>query len=342
MKLDTSSSPHDSFYDNQRDNLRSLFEVLGRQKQWSEDLDGLVDYTQATWVGAEHDDATKDSYTEEQEAAAKPILKTMGMYDEQLPEPGQTFDQLAVIGGLMSANYRRLKFLEHLQASQHFSLSGPVVFWAGQRLRVAREADGQTDLVDPAGRYPGYEVADNAWVKRQMARPWEADSPWERAFSTETELARLAVHKVYGPDLQPHRITIDIEPKSKLPTVASRNVRDSRFMLPGDQELILMNGAAIARKGENRHTTASCAEESFEFYPLPENGRVLLLTGNPHTLRTTRVVKTVLEEAGREDVEVVPLGTSAPAHASVPYVLGEVGMLLYEDQRRLQLASVSS
>ena len=130
--------------------------------------------------------------------------------------------------------------------------------------------------------------------------------------------------------------------KDAVADTAPRNIRDSRFMLPGDQELILMNGRAIARKGENRHTTTSCAEESFQFYPPPESGRILLLTGNPHTLRTTRVVQTVLEQAGRHDVELIALGTTAPATASVPYVLGEVGMLLYEDQRRLQSATVSS
>jgi len=321
------------FFDTEKDNLRELFTSLGREQTWTDELGGIVDYVRQRWVGKEHGTNGKDAYTPEQEAAALPILRRMGFYDEVLPPIGSSYDQIDIIGGFMRVNHERISFVKNLLDSGRISLTGPVVFWAGQRLRDEKEAESLEELMDSNGRYYGADVFENKWVQRQTSLSWESNELWWRPFASETELARLGLLKVYGADLTMHRAQLQLGVHQSEAEVPSRLVVDYRYKLDDKHEMIIMNARAVQRKGGgvSRHTTVSCAEESLAMYPPKEQSKLLLVSGNPHTQRTAREVRQVLAEHDRGDVTLEVSGPAAGSKATLQLVLGEVGSQLCLD-----------
>lgn len=326
------------FFELYKGDTKSLFTALNRMGEWSDDPNDMLPYMRSGWIGNEHGNSTeKDQFTQEETDAAMPILAHMGLTTELLPNPGEHFDQVVIVGGTMVANKRRIDLVKRALADG--VEMDKVIFWVGQRPREAR--DGTNDeLMSIEGRFAGEDVETNTWVQRKLANgSFEAANKWGL---TETDLGRLAVNKVFGGDLQPYRIDLKVtdsnDPEQHLPQkldgVPTRDITDYRFKTPEGQEIILMNAAAVKRgDAPARHTTRSCTEEWEKRFVPEEGARVLYITGNPHSIRTTQDTYKVLQDLGRTNVELVVAGTAPAEGTPIQSFLGEVARLIDNGSR---------
>jgi formate-dependent nitrite reductase cytochrome c552 subunit len=74
--------------------------------------------------------------------------------------------------------------------------------------------------------------------------------------------------------------------------------------------------------------------EGLKRYPVAKNGKVLLVTCNPHIQRTGQGVQDAYQKAGREDIQVSVCGPGADEKANFYIALGELGRLLWDAQQR--------
>ncbi|MCA1807844.1 MAG: hypothetical protein LC687_08375 [Actinobacteria bacterium] len=98
-----------SFYDQNKEALGSLFNVIGIDPP--RNLDEAVAATQP-WVKGDHFSPTKTAAIPNGRAEeVRGIYESMGLVSEQ-PLPAGTYDQIIVLGALQRANNTRLKFLD--------------------------------------------------------------------------------------------------------------------------------------------------------------------------------------------------------------------------------------
>jgi hypothetical protein len=310
------------FFDVYKSELETLFQALGRSQEWRDNPVDLLPYTQPNWVGKEHGNSVeKDQFSEEQCAAAARMFPKLGMSQEFLPAAG-SFEQVIIVGGMMRVNRERMQFTHALLESGRIA-TDKVVFWAGQRLREERD-DQHVAHVDMS------QLGNNLWVKQQLARS-DAGSPWLRSFATETELAQLA-YLEHHPEAHLNHSQIGFAPR--IATVPQRTVAYQTFSADASPDFTLMHCAAVApeRPGAPvRHTSASCAREWLQSVAPEGPANVLMVSGNPHTLRNARELTSIIHEAGRDDLKVSVCGPAASPKATTQLILGESARLLYMD-----------
>lgn len=348
------------FFEPYKEDLKGLFEALGRENRWSDDPRQMLNYIRSGWIGGEHGNREKDQkdqFTPDQTSAAMPILERMGMSGETLPPDGAQYDDLIIVGGTTPANYRRMKLV--LDLIQHHGIKTKrITFLVGERPREARDGTDE-EILSRTGRFEGGDMHDNPWVAQMLKAEEEMrlqanvdeDQITEppQAFKTETDMARVATMKAvpWGESMKPHRIDLALaQPGEEVPDrvggLPGRLVTDYRFTVPiqigremHEQEIVLINAAAVERmQGDPRHTTASSTSEWLERHAPEDGANVLYVTGNPHTLRTAQDTMLILKNAGRDDIHLDIAGTSPPANAQIQFYLGEVGRLIDNDVRR--------
>lgn len=317
-----------TFFDAHTDTLRELFSALGRADEWRDSPEELLPYTQSKWVGEDHGNSgEKDQFTPEQELAAMEIMDDLGLRREAMPAPG-SYEQVVIVGGLMRVNRERMLFTERLIETGVVE-TDRVVFWAGQRLRDPRD-DQQVNMVNLAG------LAGNGWIRRELAKP--NGQGWENGFATETELARLAFLERF-----PKAELVDVD--SSLQTSVAGGVPDRAaasytFANEDFPDFVLMNCAAVERaQGPPRHTTTSCAAEWLQTFSPEPATNVLVVSGNPHILRSGHDIRGSLTDSGLADVELGVCGPAASPNASLQLYLGEIGRLLYIDAAQSEIST---
>ena len=316
--------PQLSFYYEYQTELHKLFVALGREHEWRGSPGELQDYTQPRWVGVEHGNSDeKDQFTPDQEEAAQPILRDLGLVDEVLPRIGK-YDQIAVVGGMMRVNRERLQFIKNLLDKGN-TRTNQLVFWGGERSRDDRDDAEITKMDIPS-------LASDRWVNSQLANGNHAD-PY-LGFPTETELGRVAFVETFGVNSwhTASELRIKAGGKSAAPVyqVASNTFSIGHNNYP---EFVLMNCPAVDRGDDRppRHTTVSSAEEWLATQAPPEDARVLVVAGNPHIHRNLRDIQNVLKAKDRQEVKLEICGPPASPNASIQLYLGEIGRLLYMD-----------
>lgn len=324
--------------------LHDLFVVLGRVDEWSDNPLEMLSYMRKGWIGQEHGNSTeKDQFTDEQVAAAMPILEQLNLTSEVLPGPNEVFDQTIVVAGTTTANYRRFQLTKTARATG--TELGDEIWLVGQRPREARDGSNEA-LLSPEGQYAGYDYSENPWAERakSMIEQSSGGDGWK---FTETDTARVALLKVIDGKATPHRIDFNISSvngasyglQAPVNGAPARVETDYYYTVDDDHEIILLNGAAVERKNGDkvlppRHTTASVTREWLERHPPKQGARVLYVTGNPHSLRTTQDTYRVLQEMGRGDIELVVAGTMPAANTPIQTYLGEVARLIDNDCKR--------
>jgi hypothetical protein len=300
------------FMATQADNLESLFSALGRQHEWTDDLDELVDYTQIKWVGSEHGNtADKDQFSPEQEGQALEVLASMGFKHEILPEAGN-YEQIVVVGGLMRVNRQRLDFLKK-QLQSGLVNTDKVVFWAGQRPRDQRE-DAELRAVDLK------VLSHHDWIRQEAVKPVQPGA--SSRFASETDLARLAYLEQF--------------PEASLQASDIPNLNN--YSVQNFPNFSLLDAPKVSRpQGPSRHTTASCTSQWLDLMPPQAEAKILLIAGNPHSQRSLKEVEQAAANVERSDIEFKVSGPAANPKASVQLYLGEVGRLLYMDAQSSSL-----
>lgn len=323
----------ETFYFKNYDSIRELYGLMHPSTCWPDNLLRLVTFTQERWVGEEHGSARVVScMSEERTNAVRDVLRSMRLYDEVLPP--QSFSsatQLVILGGFMESMLVRLRFAKYLLDKRKCVPSGAIIMLAGQRIREDHEASNIADLMASDGRYQGLEMPVDAWFAEKVELPWASGiNPWLRSFATETDLCRLAVHKIFR---SCELITEHPVPKfeATLPGIPARDVMAYQYHLPSYPDLFVVNARAVLRRGKSRHTTQSSLREWLDFFAPPMNSKVIVISNNPHIPRLAQEVHHVLREFGRNDVSAVCCGAGAAVETSVDLVIGELGRLLFND-----------
>lgn len=333
------------FFEPYKNDIHDLFVALGRENEWSEDPADMLSYLRRGWIGSEHGNATtKDQFSEEEVAAAMPILERMNLTTELLPEPDETFDQTIVVAGTTTANYRRFQLTK--QAREQGATLGEEIWLVGQRPREARDGKDEA-LLQPEGQYAGFDYSDNPWAahaKKMIEASGPDGDPWK---FTETETARVALLKVIDGTLTPHRIDLNLVKADGKPHgnhtpvegAPAQEMTDYYYTTEDGHEIIIMDAPAVERKNgdtviDPRHTTTSATREWLERHPPAHGAKVLYVTGNPHSLRTTQDTYKMLVDMGREDIELVVAGTTPAANSPIQTYLGEVARLIDNDYKR--------
>lgn len=336
---------HGLFFRAYRKELKGLFTALGRENEWSDDPREMLPYIRDKWIGHEHGNhVTKDQFTDEQIAAARPYLKAMGLTMAQRPRRNAHFDQVVIGGGTMLTNYRRVGFVDELlDSGVHID---KLVFWLGRRPATDRDGTGK-DLLATNGRLAGRSIKGNPWVKDLIKRG--ALKMRRGLLLTETDLGRMAILKVFGGMLMPYRVDLSaLNEKHKradlldsIERMPEEYVTDYYFKINSGLEIVLLNGKSIARgTGPDgkprppRPTTASTTKEWLERHSPPENARVLYVTGNPHTLRMAQDSYAMMCMMGREDIRLSVAGIEPYDGMDIHIYLGEIGRLIDNDVRR--------
>ncbi|HEY5442549.1 MAG TPA: hypothetical protein VIJ68_03355 [Candidatus Saccharimonadales bacterium] len=307
------------FFDTHRDDLYELFVALDRERQWADGPAELLPYTQAKWVGREHGNSVeKDQFTSESEEAAQEIFTRIGLRGEVLP-PKDSYEQAVIIGGMMRVNRERTGFTKQLLDEGRIKTK-QIVFWAGQRARERRD-DAEVSKMDMAA------LSANAWVRDELSL---SSVPGKESFATETHLTRLAYLEAFGP-----------QAVLKATSLRTEQGEAASYTLKTDDypDFVLMNCQAVVRaRGPARHTTVSCAAEWLETVAPRVASKVLLVAGNPHTLRNARDIQAVIRHQDRADIDLSVCGPAAAPNASIQLFLGEIGRLLYTDVQLQQQA----
>lgn len=334
------------FYDLYKDDLQELFSALGLEKIWSDNPIDFHDYIQRAWVGQEHGNAVeKEQYSDEQVAAAMPVLERMNLTSEALPHPGEKYDQTIVVGGTTPANYRRMQLTS--KAREQGVELGEEIWLVGQRPREARDGTNE-ELLGTDGRFAGHDITKNPSIEGRMKTgAFDGEVGTDSAWSlTETDTAIISLLKVVDPEATPHRIGLHLvdlnAPKDKQhwpgqrPDAPARLVTDYRYTLEDGHDITLINAEAVQRGTSekphpSRHTTQSATQEWLERHAPKKNAKVLYVTGNPHSLRTTQDTQRILDKLGRGDIQLELAGTTPAVGAPIQTILGEVGRLVHND-----------
>jgi hypothetical protein len=115
-----------------------------------------------------------------------------------------------------------------------------------------------------------------------------------------------------------------------------RDISRYDFAQPAtDMRVEVINAQTVERPmGDPRHTTEQCAKEWLQTDPPAEHARVLFVTSNPYIRRTTLVVNNLIEQAGRNDIQLFSCGPAAYKESQPQLFMGEAGRLIYEDLQR--------
>jgi|GEM_PF-3294905 hypothetical protein len=327
------------FFEPYKEELENLFGALGRESEWSDDPSGLVDYIRPGWIGFEHGNSTeKDQFTTEQSAAAMLLLHKLGLVQETLPPDSVHFNRAIDVGGTLQADVRRGGVI-HKAVTEHGVIIDVIDKWDGQRPRESRDGTNK-EIFATDGRFAGYDIYNNSWVREALVRGDFHGNEWAL---TEAQLGRIAMLKLWGGHLLPHRVNLELLDKNNPhqivrkpePGVPARIVKSHEFVTDEGQLITIQNAAAVSRgDAPSRHTTRSSAIEWLQNNDIPQNAQVLFVSSNPHTLRTAQDTHAVLQEQGRGDIQLVVAGASAPAGAPIQLFLGEVGRLIDNDVKR--------
>ena len=336
---------HGRFFKPYEYELKGLFAALDRTNEWSNDPREMLPYLREKWIGIEHGNhVTKDQFTPEQIEAAQPWLEAMGLTVAQRLRRDAHFDQVVIGGGTMFTNYRRVGFVDEL-IDMGVKID-KLVFWLGRRPATDRDGTAR-ELLSPTGQLAGRSIKRNPWVKDLIKRG--ALKVRGTMKLTETDLGRMAVLKIFGGMLMPYRVDLSaLNEKHKradlldsIERMPEEYVTDYFFKDDDGLEIVLLNGRSVARgvgpdgkARPQRPTTVSTTEEWLERHSPPENGKVLYVTGNPHTLRMAQDSYAVMKKAGRGDVELHIAGIEPYDNMNIHIYLGEIARLIDNDVRR--------
>lgn len=300
------------FFDAYRSEIREVFNILGVEDQWSDNLDDMVETTQP-WARGDHSrPGTQMLLTPEQSDELQPLYENMGMVHERPLHPGH-YDVVLNFGAIHRGNNRRLDYLR--RAVETGGVTADRIMLLGGQRRPYEEVEKE-DIEQNVSEVQASPVAPD-WARNFSERPYA--NRWE------TDLIRLAAYARLG-DVAIKRLHLNLGD--------SDPVRAYDFSW-NNMPVTLTHSRAVERpNGEPRHTTESCLKDWVQDYVPPRAARVAFIGANPHLDRMGRSAHAVLEGMGRGDIELVLGGSAAPEGIKGTIFLGEIARNLYEDRRQ--------
>jgi len=322
--------------------LVGLFGALEIPEQWTTDMPALIDRTQPWAKGDHHNPLHEMSEDGLQRGLVEARFRDLDMVDEIVPVGG-VYDQIIILGGMMSTNDRRTKFLKD-QLDRPFdpvqlAPGGQIFYWAGPRRSQEGElADIERLRMSVRMRHKAADALTGGQVMTRKD-PWFVQLDGRQsaeAVVDEAAQARLSLLMHLGDAAMTSqrsylRSTMVGGQPLWLPSVSHRGFGGTNEIGSRDQ-IIVTSGVPVPRdglNGEARHTTLSCAEEWQQRYaPTFEGARVLFVSSNPYVRRTAAEVQQVLTAAG-STIELVSCGPAAPDDTPVQRYLGELARTIY-------------
>lgn len=301
------------FFERNLPALSQLFTILDIDRDWDGSLVSAVELTQPWAKGDHFAPLNKTSLLADQAEAAHGVYQSMSLV-ESLPLAPRLYSQVIVLGALQRGNVERLSFLkDSLDSGVSVGPQG-IVLWGGQRSRQEIETEALQNNV--AKLLDGDRQTDSAWFRVQQKS--------NLLPSNETELLRAASLLSLG------NMTLkQLHLRFQSPDPIQRYVFDNEAAV-----VTLLNTLAVQREnGAPRHTTEACANDWLDQMAPEQNSTVAFVTANPYLERTTRVVQSVLNERGRQDIQLVACGPAAYDNARDYLFLGEIARNLYEDAK---------
>ena len=341
------------FFGPYENELHDLFVALDREDRWTDDQEALCSYMEQAWLGGEHGNSPdKDQFRPAQEQAGWRVIAAVGFTRRILPEAGVTVDAAVMIGATDPTNQVTAREFRYVREVLGIQVPSLCVFTGENRARMG--ADGSVmEIVDRLLQNGGMPQPGSRWLQEQLAlaRGEKVGLP----FKNELALARLCLGTLVngGHELEPTRIGMALtdlnNPHARLPEsleytlrgetrrLPARVMMDRHFVAADGMDVTLMNGAAVPREqGIPRHTSRSCFQEHIDRYPVPKNGRLLLVGAQPYGVRIAQEFRDELDTAGRSDVRLdvalAPLRPDMPIQSA----LGNFASLTRWDIRRKQ------
>lgn len=297
------------FYDRHKEELATLFGVLGMPPDPLETLEETVAVTQI-WTKGDHTQPAYDLLlTGEQSSVLTGLFQDFGLLEERPLPPGHYY-QLLGLGGKQAGNNRRLDFVRRTLAAGGVTTES-ITMLGGQR------------PMDPKDEKAPVEINLENLREKRITDPWTQNilSGFE-GLRWETDLIRLAAADQLGP-MALKQLHLRLDSADPI----------GRYEMEWQGiPVTLMHSLAVHRPGGRpRHTTESCMTDWVELKNPPEGAKVGLIAANPHIERTARSARAILKNLGREDIELIGAGSAAGANQDPEIFLGEIGRHLYED-----------
>ena len=236
-----------AWLDGERANLRKLFDVLGSGDHWVDDDVALIEFMERTWLGSEHGEQLgKPVFTDDQQAAALPILTDMGFVDRVEPRRSR-YDEILLLGASAIGLHRRLELIRKTNVA-----ASRLTVLAGLRPHERQARDGSlSELMAPDGRFaaaPGWEPPATLAHQARLLGETDVDDYLAAAalLPHETALARLLIAKQW-PDVRPVG-TEHQEPHPIENELGQRHWVTRTYATSGAvQEIRILNGAPVQR-----------------------------------------------------------------------------------------------
>lgn len=315
-QVETSYPPEESFFDANRGELRVIFDILEISEQWSNELEDIVNVTQP-WVKGDHSRPLHQFHlNDNQKKQLTALYPALGLVQERTLPEGH-YDQMVVLGSVHSGNVRRLDFLEQ-SLSRSDVQTDRIVLLGGQRsIYEERERDD----IDETLQELSVNGHHDPWLDRVAtdgtALQWESDLVRLAGIARLGKLSLKQLHLRLG----------NADP-----------LKSYEFDWQG-VVVSLLHTLAVERNGEPRHNTEACVRDWLRTYHPPVGAKVGFVAANPHIDRVTRSAQAVLNNEGRQDIQLIPGGPGISEKAGHSIVLGEVARLLYEDLRTVKASA---
>ncbi len=325
------------FFDSYKPELRQVFDVLGHSGDWKDTLPEMSNYMQQQWVPGDHwNPKNQEPFSDTQVVQTRELFARMGMVGEQVPPSGE-YDQIVILGAMMRANNARTEFVANLMHEGRVTIAqgGKIVFWGGPRQREKKEDEPTARLLGTLGQ-PTHHAFQNPWLQKQLRLLSESNA--ERVLETEADEGRAVMLHHLG-DMTLNRAYIPLATDiSQLPEPGKyRDISRYDFTQSSGTKVEVINAQTVDRPmGDPRHTTEQCAKEWLETDPPAEHARVLFVSSNPYIRRTTLVVNKLIDQSGRNDIQLFSCGPAAYETTQPQLFMGEAGRLIYEDLQRAQ------
>lgn len=308
----------DNETDSKRVYVEDLFKALGKEGLWSANPEEWLEYTRKKWMGTEHGySSEKEHFSEEQTRDALEVLEKMGFSGELVPPAGH-YPYGIILGGFSGAFVKRLPWLRN-----HDIEVGRLDILAGHRKYLEARDGSIAEISSHDGKFGGRDISDDHGAL------WLLEDGREL---NESKLARIFLSKIIG-----RLVLRGVTWSAGATENEKRSPQDYHFTahrtvdgIEQVQDVVIMHGKPAERYGAQRPTTDSTFIEWLDRLAPPPNANgeqveVVVVSGNPHTLRSIESLHRVLEKKGRTDIKLIPAGTLPASDAPIKMLQTALG-----------------